>query len=98
MVCCACHVLYVHTGTRIRIGDQEHCLKRYVKYRVLTVAEKVTEAVDGGGEEGPGDKNDGGEDYGGCGGGRSTRKRPASPSGSDDDAPASPPAKCRRFQ
>ena len=56
MVCCACHVLYVHTGTRIRIGDQEHCLQRYVKYRVLTIVEKVTEAVDGGGEEGPGDK------------------------------------------
>ena len=44
MVCCACHVLYVHTGTRIRIGDQEHILQRYVKYRVLTIAEKVTEA------------------------------------------------------
>jgi len=100
MVCCACRVLYVHTGTRIRIGDQEHCLKRYVKHRVLTVVEKVTEAVDGGGEEGPDDKDDGYEGYGGCGGGRSTwrRKRPASPSGSDDDAPASPPAKCRRFQ
>ena len=95
MVCCACRVLYVHTGTRIRIGDQEHCLQRYVKYRVLTIVEKVTEAVDGGGEEGPGDKNDGGEE--GSGDGRSIQKRSASPSGSDDDAPSSPPAKCRRF-
>ena len=56
---CAYVSLHVLLGTKIIIGDKEHCLRRYVKHGVLTTVEVImSEPIKKGEEEEAGEEKE----------------------------------------